>query len=97
MAEKQNHGIHNQKRIQQCVANVVFPADRGHGHDGLSSAPSLARASCLTRCGAQAGLSFGLQCFLRGIVPGGRAPATCAAASLLRKRARRYRISALLL
>jgi hypothetical protein len=97
MTEKQDQGIQDQKRVRQCVANFVFLADWGHGHDGLSSAPSLARASCFTRCGAQASFSFRVHGFLCGIVPGGCAPATGAAASLLRKRVRRYRSSTFLL
>jgi len=91
MAEKQNQGIQDQKGVHQCFASFALLAGRGHGRDGLSSAPSLARASCPTRCGAQAGFSFRMHRFFRGIVPGGGASTACAAASLLRNSARRCR------
>jgi hypothetical protein len=40
MAEKQNQGIQNQKRVYQCIANFAFLADSVHGRGGLSSAPA---------------------------------------------------------
>jgi hypothetical protein len=95
MAEKQNQGIQNQKRVHQCFASFALLAGRGHGRDGLNSAPSLAR--CLTRRGAQTGFSLRMHRFFRGIVPGGGASATCAATSLLRNSARRYRAGAFVL
>jgi hypothetical protein len=96
MAEKQNKGIQNEKRVHQSFAGLACLADWGHGHDGLSGAASVARASCFTSCGAQASFAFRVHCFFRSVVPGGRAPATGAATSLLRKRARRYRSSTFL-
>jgi hypothetical protein len=38
MAEKQNQGIQNEKRVHQCVASFAFLADWVHGRGGLSSA-----------------------------------------------------------
>lgn len=47
MTEKQNQGIQNEKRVQECAASFAFLMGWAHGRCGLSGAPasSIARSA----------------------------------------------------